>query len=94
MQPYVPELSNQAFEDFQGKYDVMVGANSRALRLARRAESCRISCKDEQVRETENEQRGNRRLDPEYREQKQSVNMDRRAAACKDEQVREAENEQ
>ncbi len=38
----MPELSNQAFEDFQGKYDVIVGANSRALRLAQRAESHRI----------------------------------------------------
>jgi hypothetical protein len=33
-------------------------------------------------------------LVPEYREQEQSVNTDRRAAAREDEQVREAENEQ
>ncbi len=77
----------------------MVGVNSRALRLAQRAESCRISwrlnpetrshkqsvdtfrqtaaCKDEQVREAENEQRCNRRLVPEYREQEQSVDTER-----------------
>ncbi len=42
VQPYVLELSNQAFQDFQGKYDVMVGANFRALHLARRAETCRF----------------------------------------------------
>jgi hypothetical protein len=52
------------------------------------------ACKDEQVKEAENEQRCNRHSVPEYREQEQSVNTDRRAAARKDEQVREAENEQ
>ncbi len=50
------ELSNQAFENFQGKYDVMVGANSRALRLARRAESRRFSRTNPGVREAENDQ--------------------------------------
>jgi hypothetical protein len=90
----VPELSNQAFEDFQGKYDVMVGVNSRALCLAQRAESHRISRNNPGVREAENIQQCNRHLNPETRSCKQSVDMFRRAAARKDEEVREAENEQ
>jgi hypothetical protein len=45
-----------SFEDFPGKYDVMVGANSRALRLARRAESRRILHNNPGVREAENNQ--------------------------------------
>ncbi len=82
----MPELSNQAFEDFQGKHDVMVGANSRALRLARRAESCRILPNNPGVREAENDQQCNRCLNPETRSwsQEQSVDTFRRAAACKD----------
>ncbi len=51
----MPELSNQAFEDFQGKYDVMVGAYFRALRLARRAESRRILRTNPGMREAEND---------------------------------------
>jgi hypothetical protein len=42
-----------SFEDFQGKYDVKVGANSRALCLARRAESCRILRNNPGLREAE-----------------------------------------
>ncbi len=90
----MPELSNQAFEDFQGKYDVIVGANSRALHLAWRAASCRISRNNPGVREAVNNQQRNRRSVPEYREQEQSANTERRAAARKDEEVRERENEQ
>jgi hypothetical protein len=90
----VPELSNQAFEDFQGKYDVMVDVNSRVLRLAQRAESRRISRKNLGVREAENDQQRNRRLNPETRSREQSVDTSRQAAARKDEEVREAENEQ
>jgi hypothetical protein len=52
------------------------------------------ACKDEQVREAENEQRCNRRLVPEYREQEQSVDTERWATARKNEEVRERENEQ
>ncbi len=63
----MPELSNQAFEDFQGKYDVMVGANSRALHLAQRAESHRILCNNPCVREAVINQQCNRRSVPEYR---------------------------
>jgi hypothetical protein len=59
--------------DFQGKYDVMVGANSRALRLARRAESHRILCNNPGVREAENDQQRNRHLNPETRSWEQSV---------------------
>ncbi len=73
----MPELSNQAFEDFQGKYDVMIGANSRALRLARRAESHRILHDNPGVREAVNNQQCNRRSVPEYREQEQSVNTEK-----------------
>jgi hypothetical protein len=69
----VPELSNQAFEDFQGKYDVMVGVNSRVLRLAQRAENCSISHNYPGVREAENDQQHNRHLNPETRSRKQSV---------------------
>jgi hypothetical protein len=69
----------------------MVGVNSRALHLARRAESCRIFRNNPSVREAENDQQCNRHLNPETRSCKQSVNTDRRAAACKDEQVKEAE---
>ncbi len=83
-----------SFEDFQGKYDVMVGANSRALRLTRRAESHRISRNNPDVREAENNQQCNRRSVPEYREHEQSVNTERRAAAHEDEEVRQAENKQ
>jgi hypothetical protein len=90
----VPELSNQAFEDFQGKYNVMVGVNSRALHLAQRAESCRISRNNPGVREAENDHQCNRRLNPETRSHKQSVDTFRRATAREDEQVREAKNEQ
>ncbi len=71
----MPELSNQAFEDFQGKYDVMVGANSRALRLAQRAESHRILRNNPGVRAAENNQQCNRRLNPETRSREQSVEM-------------------
>ncbi len=52
----MPELSNQAFEDFQGKYDVMVGGNSRALRLAWRAGRSRILGNNPGVSEIENNQ--------------------------------------
>ncbi len=72
----------------------MVGINSRALCLARRAESRRILLNNPGVREAEKGQQCNRHLNPETRSRKQSVNTDRRAAACKDEEVREAENEQ
>jgi hypothetical protein len=51
----------------------MVGANSRALRLARRAESCRFLHTNPGVREAENNQRCNRRLNAETRSQEQSV---------------------
>ncbi len=84
----MPELSNQAFEDFQGKYDVMVGANSRALRLARRAESRRILRNNPGVREAENNQQRNRRLVSEYREQEQSVNTNRQVIAHLDPEYR------
>jgi hypothetical protein len=72
----------------------MVGVNSRALRLAQRAENCRISRINPGVREAENNQQCIRHLNPETRSHKQSVDTFRRAAAHKDEQVREAENEQ
>jgi hypothetical protein len=72
----------------------MVGANSRALCLARRSESRRISRNNPGVREAENNQQRNRRSVPEYREHEQSVNMERQAAACEDEEEREAENKQ
>jgi hypothetical protein len=50
-------LCNQAFEDFQPKYDIMVeGANSRGLHLARRAECRRILRNNPGVREAEKEQ--------------------------------------
>jgi hypothetical protein len=84
----VPELSKQAFEDFQGKYDVMVGANSRALCLARRAESRRISHNNPGVREAENNQQCNRWSVPEYREQEQSVNTNRGVIARLDPEYR------
>ncbi len=90
----MPKLSNQAFENFQAKYDVMVGVNSRALHLAQRAESRRISRNNPGVREAKNNQQRNRHLNPETRSHEQSVDMFRRAAARKDEEVREAENEQ
>jgi hypothetical protein len=80
-----------SFEDFQGKYDVMVGANSRALHLARGAESRRILRNNPGVREAENNQQCNRWSVPEYSEHEQSVNTERQIAACKDEEVREAE---
>jgi hypothetical protein len=57
-----------SFEDFQGKYDVMVGANSKALRLAWRAESRRILHNNPGVREAEYNQQCSRRPVPEYRE--------------------------
>jgi hypothetical protein len=79
-----------SFEDFQGKYDVMVGASSRALRLAWRAESHRISRNNPGVMEAENNQQCNRQSVPEYWEHEQSVNTERQAAACEDEEVREA----
>jgi hypothetical protein len=85
----VPELSSQAFEDFQGKYDVMVGANSRALRLARRAESHRILRNNPGVREAENNQQCNRWSVPEYREQDQSVNTNRQDIAHLDPEYRD-----
>ncbi len=88
----MPELSNQAFDNFQGKYDVMVDVDSRALHLARRAESNRISHNNPGVREAENNQQCNRRFNPETRSWEQSVDTIRRAAARKDEEVREAEN--
>jgi hypothetical protein len=72
----------------------MVGVNSRALRLAQRAESCRISRNNPGVREAENNQQRIRRFNPETRSCKQSVDTFRQAAAHEDEQVREAENEQ
>ena len=72
----------------------MVGVNSRALRLAQRAESCRISCNNPGVREAENNQEHIRHLNPETRSCEQSVNTFRQATARKDEQVREAENVQ
>jgi hypothetical protein len=71
----------------------MVGVNSRALRLARRAESCRILCNNPGVKEAENNQQRNRHLNPETRSCEQPVDTFRRAAARKDEEVREAENE-
>ncbi len=77
----MPELSNQAFEDFQGKYDVMVGASSRALHLAWRAENRRILHNNPGVREAENNQQCNRRSVLEFREQEQSVNTARRVIA-------------
>ncbi len=89
----MPKLSNQAFEDFQGKYDAMGGVNSRALHLAQRAESPRISRNNPGVREAENNQQRNRCLNPETRSPEQSVDTYRQAAARKDEEVREAENE-
>ncbi len=49
------------------------------------------TCKDEEVRESEKEQRRNRRSVPEYRERKQSVNTDRRAVAREAPGVRENE---
>jgi hypothetical protein len=72
----------------------MVHANSRALRLARMAETRRNSRNNPGVREAENKQQRNRQSVPEYREQEQSVNTERQAAARKDEEVRERENEQ
>jgi hypothetical protein len=57
----------------------MVGVNSRALRLAQRAESCRISRNNPGVREAEYNQRCNRCLTPETRSRKQFVNTDRQA---------------
>jgi hypothetical protein len=83
-----------SFEDFQGKYDVMVGANSRVLHLAWRAESHRILHTNPGGRDAENNQQCNRRSVPEYREHEQSANMERQAAAREDEEVREAENKQ
>ncbi len=67
----MPELINYPFKDLQGNYDVMVGANSRALRLAQRAESCRILHNNPGVREAENKQQCNRSLNPETRSQEQ-----------------------
>ena len=72
----------------------MVGVNSRALCLARRAESCRILRNNPGVREAENNQQRNRHLNPETRSHEQLVDTLRQAAARKDEEVREAENKQ
>jgi hypothetical protein len=72
----------------------MVGANSRALHLAQRAESRRILRNNPGVREAENEQQRNRCLNPETRSQEQLVDTFRRAAAREDEEIREKENEQ
>ncbi len=84
----MPELSNQAFEDFQGKYDAMVGANSRALCLAQRAEIRRILHNNPGVREAENNQQPNRWSVSEYREQEQSANTNRRVIARLDPKCR------
>ncbi len=61
------ELINYPFQDLKGNYDVMVGANSRALRLAQRAESSRILRNNPGVREAENKQQCNRSLNPKTR---------------------------
>ncbi len=85
----MPELSNQVFEKFQAKYDVIVGAISRALLLARRAESHRILLNNPGVREAENNQQCNRRSVPEYGEQEQSVNTNRQVIAHFDPEYRD-----
>jgi hypothetical protein len=72
----------------------MVGVNSRVLRLVQRAESRRILRNNPGVREAENDQQRNRRLNPETRSREQSVDTFKRATARKDGEVREAENEQ
>ncbi len=68
------------------------GARSR--RLARRAECCRILRNNPGVREAENEQQRNRRLDPEYRARKQVADMERHVVARLNPEYREQENEQ
>jgi hypothetical protein len=75
-------------------FDVMVGANSRALRLAWRAESRRFLRTNPGVREAEKDQQRNRHLNPETRSREQSLDTFRQAAAREDKEVKEAKNEQ
>ncbi len=68
------------------------GARSR--RLVRRAECHRILRNNPGVREAENEQQPNRRLDPEYRAHEQVADTERHVIARLDPEYREQENEQ